>query len=266
MKKVCIIVLLGIAIASGCARQTQYQTITIAGSTSIQPFAEKLAEHYMQLHTQIRINVQGGGSTAGIQATKDGICDIGASSRQLKPDEEKLLKRIVIAKDGIAVILNPQNKIDNLSLEEIRDIFSGKIQNWAKVGGDEAKIIVITREEGSGTRDAFTKLVMKDAHIDPKALVQDSNGSVREVVATSPYAIGYISLGLVNERVKPIKVDNIIPDKENIITDKYKLARPFLFVTKGDIPQHVQEFIDFVLSKDGQRLLEEEGLIPVSVE
>ncbi len=152
--------------------------IIIAGSTSVQPFIEKVAEHFMEKHPEIQINVQGGGSTAGIQATFNKICDIGTSSRNLEISE-KDLKVIVIAIDGIAVIVHKDNSVNNLSTEDIRSIFSGKIENWQDLGGRDEKIIPVTREEGSGTRGCFEDMIMGDGIISDGCLVQDSNGSVR---------------------------------------------------------------------------------------
>jgi len=236
--------------------------ITIAGSTSVQPFAEKLAEEYMKINHEVLINVHGGGSSTGIQAAWSGAADIGTSSRELV-GEEKKLHTFVIAKDGLAIIVHPQNRVDNLSREEIRRIFSGGIRNWKEVGGEKGSITVITREEGSGTRNAFEELVMKGNFISDAALVQDSNGAVREVVANDPNAIGYISYGLLEKRVKALKIDGVEPNFNNILQKKYVLERPFLFVTKDEPQGHIKEFINFVLSSPGQKILQKEGLIPV---
>lgn len=251
-------------IISGCGRK-QYQSthcITIAGSTSVQPFAEKLAELYMEKHPSIRINVQGGGSSAGIQSVKSGACQIGTSSRHLK-DDELSLNAVLIAKDGIVIIVHPKNPISNLTMEQIRKIFSGKITNWQEVGGTLAPITVVTREEGSGTRSAFEEMVMKGEEFIDSAIVQDSNGAVREIIATDKHAIGYISFGILDERVKPVNIDNIEPTLDNMHSGKYPLVRPFYFVTNGQPEGIVKDFIDFVLSEKGQKALAEEGLVTV---
>jgi phosphate transport system substrate-binding protein len=165
--KRCIITLLGLIFTQalcGCRSGGDLETITLAGSTSIQPFAEKLVEVYMEKWPEGQINVQGGGSTARIQAAQAGIADLGCSSRELR-EEEKRLWHLPFAIDGVAVIVNPKNKVNGLNLNEIRGIFSRKIQNWKEVGGKDEAIIVVTREEGLGTRDAFIPLVMNKEEI-----------------------------------------------------------------------------------------------------
>jgi phosphate transport system substrate-binding protein len=240
----------------------QGQTLTIAGSTSVQPFAEKLAEVYMQHHPGLLINVQGGGSSAGIMAVQQRAADIGASSRELS-GPEKNLHETVIAWDGIAVIVNPACPLNDLSLENLRQIFEGKIDNWAALGLKPHGMHVITREEGSGTRTAFEELVMRKKEITQQALVQDSNGAVREIVANDPNAIGYISCGLINQQVKALAIDGVGPNGPNIKKNAYKLTRRFLFVTLSQPEGRVKDFDDFVLGQKGQMLLEKEGLIGV---
>jgi len=247
----------------GCGQgERQGHTMTIAGSTSVQPFAEKLAEVYMQHHPGLLINVQGGGSSAGIMAVQQRAADIGASSRELNK-AEKSLHETVIAWDGIAVIVNPACKLDDLSLEKLQQIFDGTIENWAALGLKPHGLHVITREEGSGTRTAFEDLVMKKTEITQQALVQDSNGAVREIVANDPNAIGYISCGLVNNQVKALAIDGVSPTGPDIKKNAYKLTRRFLFVTLNKPEGQVKDFDDFVLSQKGQMLLEKEGLIGV---
>jgi phosphate transport system substrate-binding protein len=226
------------------------------------PFTEKLAEHFMIDHPEFVVNVQGGGSTAGIQACLNKTIDIGMSSRQLK-QEETILNEILICYDGISVVVHPRNPVSALTLEQIRGIFSGRIRNWKELGWIDRKIDAVTREEGSGTRGSFEELVMKNEEIYDGIMVQDSNGSVKEVVATDPYAIGYISLGLVDNRVRALSINGIYASVENIKTKKYKIVRPFLFLTYGDINDNVIIFINFVISKDGQNILKKEGLIGI---
>ncbi len=247
----------------GCARGVSDKEIIVAGSTSVEPFADKWAEVYMEKYPNTIVNVQGGGSSAGIQAAETRVADIGTCSRELKP-EEKDLNEIIVAYDGLAIIVNSTNETGNLTIEQIKQIFAGQIRNWQELGGKDKVITVVTREEGSGTRGAFQELVMKQQRIFKGAIVQDSNGTVREIVANDPNAIGYISLGLVNDKVKALSLDGIIATDENIITKKYTLVRPFLFVTKDTPTGEVKNFIDFVLSQEGQKLIREEGLIPMN--
>jgi len=237
--------------------------IIVAGSTSVQPFAEVLAEEYMTLHPDVTIDIQGGGSAAGIMAAQSGIADIGMSSRELEGGE-KSLWYVEIARDGLAVIVHPSNPIGNLSLNQVRDIYAATVSNWSLLGGPRSQIHVITREDGSGTRAAFESLVMGKAEITPRAIVQDSNGAVRQLVADDPNAIGFISLGLVNETVKALELGGVAATRENVINGSYGLSRPFLFIARSQPTGQTKQFIDFTLSAEGQKLLATEGLIPSS--
>jgi phosphate transport system substrate-binding protein len=234
--------------------------LCIAGSTSVQPFAEKLAEIYMHRHPSARIDVQGGGSSAGIYAATHGAADLGASSRELIGEEKKLIE-IPIAYDGIAVIVHPSNPLTNISLTQIRKIFTGAVKNWSALGLPPHAIDLITREEGSGTREAFEHLVMGKHEITPAALVQDSNGSVREIVAGDPYSLGYISAGLVTQQVKALAIDGVLPTRENIKNHTYKLVRRFLLVSRAQPTGSCKAFLNFVLGPNGQKILENEGLV-----
>ena len=264
--KISAIVLIGMIVLNlgalaGCSPKTGSE-IVVAGSTSVQPYAEVLAEEYSILHPGTEIDIQGGGSSAGITAAQSGIADIGMSSRSLKAEENGLWY-VEIARDGLAVVVNPANTVQDLTLEQVRDIYSETITTWDEVGGATSKIHVIAREEGSGTRSAFTDLVMgKTTEITPRAIVQDSNGAVRQLVADDPNAIGFISLGLVNKNVKALKLGGIAATRENVENGSYQLSRPFLFVASGEPTGLTKEFVDFVLSQDGQKILKDEGLIP----
>ena len=254
----------------GCSRASK-TAITLAGSTSVEPFAERLAELYMRAHPDAEISVQGGGSSAGIRACQSRICAIGMSSRELNP-EEKGLVEIPIALDAIALIVNRENPVRELTMEQAHGIFTGRIRNWREVGGPNRRITPITREEGSGTRASFEEKVMaagmpkgKDgktspAAFAPDALVQDSNGSVREIVASDPAAIGYISSGLIDERVAAVLLGGIAPSEATIRSGSYPVVRQFLFLTNGEPTGTAKAFITYVLSDSGQKALVEEGL------
>jgi phosphate transport system substrate-binding protein len=244
----------------GCQRSKA--GITIAGSTSVEPFAELLAEEYMLHHQKSHIYVQGGGSTAGIEAAMTRAASIGMSSRNLIGDERNLYA-VTIAQDAIAIIVHPTSPIEDLSLDQIREVFSGKIRNWKELGGLNHSIDVVTREEGSGTRESFQKFVMDKEDISLGALVQDSNGAVRQVIANDPSAIGYISLGLVNDQVKALRISGVEPSLTNVHNGKYKLVRPFLFVFNGEPVGQAKSFLEFVLSRQAQKLLLKEGLVPL---
>jgi len=248
--------------APGCRWGGANSELTIAGSTSIQPFADKWAEVFMEKRPGLGVNVQGGGSSAGIQACKSGACQVGMSSRELKPDEKDLFE-IVVARDGLAVIVHPDNPVRAATLHQVKEIFAGDLRSWKLLGGADRAITVVTREEGSGTRGAFQELVMGESRIFRGAITQDSNGTVREIVAHDPYSIGFISLGLVNEQVAALELDGAAANEENIGNGRYKLVRPFLFVSRGAPTGQAKEFIDFVLSDEGQALIKKEGLLPV---
>ena len=251
-----------ILILSTCGCQAKSVTVVVAGSTSVQPYVEVLTEVYEHIYPERKVDVQGGGSSAGITAAQTETADIGMSSRALKGSELELWS-IEIAKDGLAIIVNPKCPIQDLRMEQIRCIFNGSITNWNELGGQNAKIHLIAREEGSGTRSAFEDLVMGGERLTPKAIIQDSNGAVRQLVSNDPNAIGYISLGLVNHTVKAIRFDKVTATIENVINGSYNLTRPFLFVTSSQPKGEVKLFIDFTISAEGQRQLMNEGLIPV---
>ena len=235
--------------------------ITVAGSTSVQPFSEILAEEFMAEHPGITLNIQGGGSSAGVRAAQTGAAQLGMSSRNLK-ESEKGLHETIIAYDGIAVIVHKDNPLEGLSGEEIARIFEGKTTRWEEIGGDRGAIHFVAREEGSGTRGAFESLVMKKRDISLRALVQASNGAVREIVARDPGAIGYISLGLIDHRVKALAVDNVKAARGEIIAQRYALVRPFLFLSRNEPTGTAKEFVEFTMGPKGQEILASEGLIP----
>lgn len=255
------IILLGISLLPvACSRGASRRGLTLAGSTSIQPFADRWAEIYMKIHPDRIVNVQGGGSSAGIQAARSGAAQVGMSSRELKPDEKDLTEYIV-ARDGLAIVVHPRNSLRGIGLDKIRDIFAGRIKTWRELGQGSGAITVVTREEGSGTRGAFQELVMHKDRIDREAIVEDSNGTVRAIVAQDPRSIGYISLGLVDKTVEALELDGVEASDANILAGRYPLVRPFLFLSNGPPGAEAQAFIDFVLSTDGQDLVESGGLI-----
>lgn len=252
---------------TGCRSQVGSK-ISVVGSTSVQPLAQELADKYTEANSQIKIDIQGVGSTAGVKAVHDGTCDIGISSRKLK-DEEKAwnLTETVIALDGIAIVVNPNNKIENLSSEQITRIFKGEIKNWSELGGEDKDILVINREAGSGTLGAFQEIMKLEKKEGDKtisliaadALVADGNGSVLANVASKDNAIGYLSLGMADEtKVKKIRIDGIDASEENIKKGEYPISRPFLMLTNSNANKETKDFIDFILSDEGQKLVSEE--------
>jgi phosphate transport system substrate-binding protein len=247
----------------------QAASAVIAGSTSVLPYVEILAEEYFALYPDKIIDVQGGGSSAGIMAVLSGIADLGMSSRELRPSEEELLWKIEIAKDGLAIITNPNNPVDSLTGDQLKGIYTGSITNWEDVGGNDARIHVIAREEGSGTRGAFEELMKMDFYnrITSKAIVMNSNGAVRQLVSGDDNSIGFISLGLVNtgygEPVKAVSIDGVDATPDNVRNEDYKLFRSFLLVAvkqpQRDSP--AWQFINFIFTEEGQQILAREGLV-----
>ncbi|MFH0800295.1 MAG: phosphate ABC transporter substrate-binding protein [Pseudomonadota bacterium] len=245
---------------NSCSRSSS-KTITLAGSTAFQPFAEKLAERYLIINKGVQINVQGGGSAVGIQSALSQTADIGMADMLKLPDEAKELAQTIVAKDGIAIVVNPANSVNSVSSQQAKDIFSGKVSNWKDLGGKDVPIRVISREEGSGTKKSFDKLVLGDEKLTSNALFQNSNGTCREAVANDSSAIGYVSIGLVNGKVKALAYNGVKPVNADVKNNTYPLARPIFFLTKGEPKEYVKHFIDYVLSNEGQELLEKEGLI-----
>lgn len=237
-------------------------TLTIAGSTSVQPFSEVLADKFMADNPGVQVNVQGGGSSQGVTAVLSGVADIGSASRNLK-DEEKQenVVETILAYDGIAIVVHPDNDIQGLSQEEVKNIYLGQTSNWKDVGGKDVAITVVSREAGSGTRGAFEEIVMGDDDISSSVIIQNSNGAVRTTVEGDANAIGFISLALVNDNVKALTIDEVSPTVENIQNGSYKISRPFLYVTKTQPEGLAKAYMDFALSDEGQALVVEEGAI-----
>lgn len=253
-------------VVAGCSKQaaktdntgkTQLSgTVTLAGSTSVQPLAGDLSTEFMAKNPQVRVDVAGGGSAAGIKAAQEGTADIGMASRALTSDEAATIQGTVIANDGIAIIVNAKNKIAVLTKGQIKGIFAGTTTNWKQVGGSDASINAFTREEGSGTRDAFTSLIMgKDTRISVKAGVQNSTGAIRTAVAGDENGISYMSLGSLDNSVKTLKVDGVTPSKSTVTDGTYKIQRPFVLLTKGVPKGLAKSLIDFILSVDGQKIV-----------
>jgi phosphate transport system substrate-binding protein len=244
--------------------------LSLAGSTTVQPLAEVLSEAYMEMNPDLVIEVQGGGSSVGVTSAGEGTVDIGMASRAIKSSEfDKFpeMQVFTIARDGIAIVTNPGTELPSLSVEQVRNIFAGEITNFSEVGGPNAPITVVSREEGSGTRAAFEELVMeyKDASgekqsklITENALLQQSNGQVRTMVSTTPNSIGYISFGFLDDSTAPVTIDGVEPTVDNVKNNSYTIARPLNMLTKGAPNELAQIYLDFVLSDAGQMIVAED--------
>jgi len=236
--------------------------IDIVGSTSVQPVAEKLVEEYQKSHPDVKINVQGGGSSVGIKSAQDGTADIGTSSKDLKDDEKKGLTEYTLGQDGIVIAVNTKNTVKDLSKDQLKDIFSGKVTNWKEVGGSDTPIHIITREEGSGTLDAFIAIVMgKDTDIKSDAVVQSSTEAVKQSVKQDPSAIGFVSYAHMSDDVKALSVGGVSPSESTLADGTYELQRPFLFLVKGTPDGALKDFIDWVMGPEGRKILQEEKII-----
>lgn len=271
IKKISVVVImisLFSFVLAGCGGQTDPSdglagSITLAGSTSVAPITEVMAEEFMVIHENVQIHVQSSGSSAGILAAQENTADIGMCSRELKPEEENI-HEIVIAKDGIVIVVNKANtSVQDLTIEQVRQIYTGEISNWSEVGGVSSPIVVVTRETGSGTRGAFEDIVMNRQEITASAIVQSSTGAVKTAIQNDPNAIGYISLAALDGNVRDLAIHGVKGNVETIQNETYKVARPFLFLTNQEPEGLVKTFIEFVLSEEGQALAEEEGLVPV---
>jgi phosphate transport system substrate-binding protein len=257
-----VLVLLLVALAAvgaGCTSSTTSGAkVQLAGSTTIQPHAELLAKSFQANNTNIKVFVQGGGSSAGVTAVGMGTADIGMSSANLTASQLSLypnLKPVPIAVDGIAIIVNPQNPVNNLTLNQLRDIFSGGISNWNQVGGPNQKINIVNREAGSGTRDGMQKIVLKGSRFSSGGITQSATGAVRSYIAGDPNAIGYISFAEVDNSVKTPGINGVIPTYNAIANGTYPIQRDLLLVTNGDPSGNAKAFIDFTLSPAGQAIL-----------
>jgi len=239
-------------------------TLTIAGSTSVQPFSEVLGEAFMALHPNVQINVQGGGSSQGVTAAISGVADIGAASRAVKDEEMAECPELVITQfaiDGVVAVVHPSNEVSDLTKEQVKNIYLGNITNWNKVGGKDAPITVVSREDGSGTRDCFVHMALDKEEIVASAIIQNSNGAVRTTVAGDENAIGYVSMAMVNDEIKALDIDGAAASVENIRSGEYKISRPFNYVTLNAPEGLAKAYIDFVLSAEGQQIVLEEGAI-----
>ena len=261
---VCLLVL-GMLL-SGCGKELS-GTVTEAGSTTVQPLAELLADEFMAKNPDVQVTVGGGGSSVGVTSVKNGTTDIGAASREIKEEELPIVKHL-LAKDGIAIVVKPGNPLTGLTKAQVRDIFGGVITNWEDVGGPDHAINVVVREAGSGTRTAFEEMVMAKPEpavdIIDTALQQNSNGGVKQVVGGDSYAIGFISFGYVDNTVKALSIDGIEAAAENAKSGTYPIVRPLYFLTKEEPTGLVKEFIDFCLSDEGQAIVADEGYISIA--
>lgn len=229
-------------------------TIEVSGSTSVTPMMEALAAKYKAVAPHVTININGTGSSDGIKAANQGTSELGMSSRELKTAEKGFgLSELVIAMDGIAAIVNKDNPVADLSLDQLRAIYTGEVTDWSQVGGKAGKIAVVSREPGSGTRGAFEEIVKFQDKLVKGATEFDGTGAVKAEVSKNVDAIGYISLGSVDASVKPVKIGGVEASSANVLNGTFKIARPFLVLSRAEkVNAETKKFLDWVMSADGQ--------------
>lgn len=248
------------------------ENIIIDGSTTVGPIAKAFAEFYQESHPDVNITISESGSGNGVKSLINKACNIANLSRFMKDSEFKscvangvLPVAHVVAFDGLAVIVNPKNKIRSLTMSDIAAIYTGKITNWKQLGGDDAKIVVVSRDTNSGTYETFNELVLKKAKIVKDAEYVGSNGQARTRVNTTKDAIAYVGLGFVDDTVKPLSVEGILPNTKSITSGKYPIARPLFMFTNG-YPKMGGDIFNFVtlhLSGEGREIISDLGYIPV---
>lgn len=240
-------------------------TVTTDGSTSMEKVIGFLKEAYMEENKDVKVTYNPTGSGSGIQAVQEGRCDIGLSSRDLKEEEQADLEGTVVAIDGIAIIVNPENAVEDLTIEQIAALYKGEITNWSEVGGADAPVVLIGREAASGTRDGFESITgTEDACQYAQELT--STGDVVQTVASNPNAIGYASVASVKDTVKMVSVEGVMPTTETIQDGTYKIQRNFVFVTKkgAELSETAKAFFEFAISPAADTLIEQAGAVPVA--
>jgi phosphate transport system substrate-binding protein len=267
-KSLVSVLIAGLVAAAGLTAAYAKDKITLEGSTTVLPIAQLTAEEFMNVNTNADISVRGGGSGVGIASLIDGACDIADSSRAMKDKELQTAvargvdpKANVIAMDGITLVVNKANPINGFTTKQIKDIYTGKLSDWSQLGAEKMKIVVVSRDSASGTFEAFGTLALGGAKVRGDALMQASNQAVASVVAKTPGAIGYVGIGYVTAEIKAIPVNDITASKETVLSGKYPFSRPLFMYTNGAPKGTSKEYIDFVLSPEGQKLVEQAGYI-----
>ncbi len=247
------------------------ETIVIKGSTTVLPIAQAALEAYMKANPGAKISLSGGGSGEGIKALIDKSTDIATSSREIKESEIALAKSkgvnptaAVVAIDAIVPIVNPKNRVRDLTIDQLSQIYQGKITNWKEVGGDDLQIVVISRDSSSGTFESWNELVLNRAKVTPRAQLQASNGAIVQTVSKNRYALGYIGIGYLDKTVKALTVGGVPASATTAIAKTYPISRPLYMYTNGEPKGETAKFIAFVLGSEGQKIVAREGFVPVA--
>jgi phosphate transport system substrate-binding protein len=259
----CVLILAALA---GCSQPPSSPPapilLRLSGSTSMQPLMRELAEAYSARRTHVSFGFSAVGSGAGLQALRRGSADVALVSRSLQPEEEfsdqageGSLVVTEIARDAIAVVVHPGNPVDSITLYQLRDVFEGRLTNWTQLWGPDLSLQVVSREDGSGTRAVFEKLVMRDRRVTPTAVIMPSSQAVRQQVAEQSGAIAYLSMGYLAAEARALAIDGIAPDRESIADGTYPIVRPFLLVSLPNAKSEVAAFTQFVRSPAGQAIV-----------
>ncbi len=244
--------------------------ISMNGSTTVLPIAQKTAEAYMKEHPDAKISISGGGSGNGIKALIDKTTDIANSSRAIKKDEMEQAKakgsdpvEFIVAFDCIVPVVHPSNPIKNITVDQLKALYKGEIRNWKEIGGADKPVVIISRDTSSGTYEVWEEKIMKKERVFPGALLQASNGAIVQAVSKNPNAVGYIGLGYMDNSVKMLSVNGITGSKETTLNKSFPVSRPLYMYTPVKPAGDIKKFMDFVISDKGQKLVEEEGFIPL---
>ncbi len=259
-------------LALGLAAPVQAkEEIVINGSTTVLPVIQKTAEAYMEKNPEVALAISGGGSGNGIKALIDGLCNIAMASRDISGKEVKLAgtkgitpKRYVVAIDALVPVVHPSSKLTNITVEQLKGIYSGKIKNWSEIGGPDERIVVISRDTSSGTYETWQEKILGKDRVAPSALLQASSGAVVQAVAKNPNAIGYIGYGYVDPSTKVLSVDGFQATPENALSGAWPIARELYLFTNGEAQGTAKDFIEYALGAEGQKLVKEVGFIPLS--
>ena len=266
--KKAVLVTAVLALATGVSYASS--SIVIKGSTTVLPVAQGTLEAFMKKNPGVQMSLSGGGSGEGVKALIDKTTDIATSSREIKASEVDLAKSKgvnpvahVVAFDAIIPVVHPKNKVSNLTIDQISQIYQGKITNWKEVGGEDLKIVVISRDSSSGTFESWDHFVMKKTKVMPRAQMLASNGALVTAVAKNRYAIAYLGIGYVNKSVKPLQVNGVTASIANAMSKEYPLSRELYMYTNGEPAGDVAKYITFVKSAEGQQVVAKEGFVPL---
>ncbi len=239
--------------------------IVAGGSTSTKNIMEATLDEFAALNPDVTAEYNATGSSDGVKNADSGVYQIGTASRNIKEEEKALgLTEKIFAYDGIAVIVNPANKVKDITVEQLAQIYKGEITNWKDLGGEDAQIVVVSREDGSGTRGAFEEIVGFEEELTANATIAEGNGNVQSTVAENENTIGYVSFTYINDTIKALTVEGVEATTDNVLNETYKVSRPFVMVYQDDnLNDAGKAYIEFLMGEEGQAIVEEEGGIPV---